>query len=173
MSAGTKLRRLPWAGEDGRPVYLAETDSEGARQVAAMADSVECLRVRACSALLDLLPERLAAAGRDAVRTRHLAVRLLRALAEVMTVAVCRGERLAEADWSADSEEERRLVVSRGLLGDALRVLDDPDAPVEAVALLVERLAEAVRDTLAAAEVRGARLGPDGGGPRCGKGACG
>ncbi|MDT3395078.1 hypothetical protein RKE29_00115 [Streptomyces sp. B1866] len=162
------MRLLPWPGADGRPLYLSDTPAEGARIVGRIADSVEVLRLGVGRALLEQSPERLNAAAGDAERLRLFAVRLVRSLAEVITVAVCRGERVTAA--AADPDERQRLHMARVLLGHALHLLMDPKVPCPQADFMVGRLIESLADALRVADRLGEQLraGGDGDGGRHG-----
>jgi hypothetical protein len=88
------LRRLPFAGPDGKPSYVPEG---GSGVISALADAVEATALDDAREVMAYARRMLANTGANRPELRFTARRLLEALTATVTVAECRGERLPAA----------------------------------------------------------------------------
>ncbi|MFE1174728.1 hypothetical protein [Streptomyces sp. NPDC058773] len=93
-------RLLPWTTPGDKPCYLL-TDREGG-YVARYADDVEALQLGMGIGMLAHADALIDDPAADARQLRYLSVQLRAALQDVVRVAECRGERLADQEKGSD-----------------------------------------------------------------------
>jgi hypothetical protein len=108
------VRRLPWTGEGGKPVYLS-TDGDSATVMTRLADNLESVHLGMASDLLEYVDKALTDQNLSVAELRSLIGSLCQSVRDLARVAQCRGERLPmppeddEASRTADAVIDREI----------------------------------------------------------------
>ncbi|MEU6866520.1 hypothetical protein ABZ924_25215 [Streptomyces sp. NPDC046876] len=104
VSPAGQLRLLPWAGQDGKPSYLA---GDGTGYLSRLADNMESAQLGLAGELLREAKRVLDSRQWTQGELHLLALQLTEALTNVQRIAVSRGERLSTpADDDLDTVDD-------------------------------------------------------------------